>query len=457
MALMRRSRRGRAFGLTLTGDRPRLGSMNPLKCFSHSRWITALTLGLGAIASLQAAVVPVDSVPALRAAVQAAAPGDEIVLAPGVYAITGNITATAAGSEAAPITLRAAARRSAVLRFDSSGSAVEGLRIIAPWWRLEGLVIEGACSDDSACEHAIHLAGNADHFVLRDSELRDFNAQIKSNGEIISGTRVFPDDVLIEGNLLHDTRIRATDNPVTKIDVVGGRRWIVRGNEIADFGKGAGDQVSYGAFLKGNSRDGLFERNLVRCTHQVPGGVRIGLSLGGGGTGASYCEEGSCDTEHQNGTLRNNVILDCSDVGIYLNKAANTRLAHNLLHATSGIDVRYATSTAELWGNLLDGRIRNRDGGSHVSHGDWSQVPEADFVAWFQDPAQADFRLRPAGSVLRDQGEPLAFLADDFCGAPRDVLPDIGAFEFNPQVACDTRHPAMDQSVFADGFEPLDP
>jgi high frequency lysogenization protein len=45
----------------------------------------------------------------------------------------------------------------------------------------------------------------------------------------------------------------------------GGRRWQLRGNFIHDHAKGEGNGVSYAAFLKGNSRDGLIERNLVIC------------------------------------------------------------------------------------------------------------------------------------------------------------------------------------------------
>lgn len=34
-----------------------------------------------------------------------------------------------------------------------------------------------------------------------------------------------------------------------------------------------GDPISYAAFLKGNSRDGLFERNLVVCERASSGGA----------------------------------------------------------------------------------------------------------------------------------------------------------------------------------------
>lgn len=383
----------------------------------------ALSVALAFIgeAAARGDMVPVADAAALRAAIEGAASGDEIVLADGTYDVVGNLSCTAAGSAAAPIGVRAAVPGSARIRFD----AIEGFRVLAPHWRFEGLVIEGACALDDACEHAFHLAGDADSTVIRGNVIRDFNAQIKSNG---SGG-AFPDDVLVEGNELYDTDARDTANPVTKIDVVGGRRWVVRGNTIHDYQKGQGDGVSYAAFLKGNSRDGLFERNLVVCEGDTSGGTRIGLSLGGGGTGAAFCEEQDCTTEHQNGTLRNNVIIRCPDVGIYLNRAAGTSVEHNTLYDTSGIDVRFATSSAVLRNNLLSGRIRDRDGGTSTSDGDLARVSLASFAAWFLDPGRADFTLVD-GSFVVDQGV-ASSSQTDFCATPRaDGAPDVGAVEY---------------------------
>lgn len=380
-----------------------------------------------------AELVPVADANALRSAIQTAAPGDEIVLAAGTYAVTGNVTCSAAGTAQAPIVVRAATPGAALVRFD----ALEGFRVIAPHWRFEDLVVEGVCANDSDCEHAFHLIGDADFTVIRGNVLRDFNAQIKSN-VAAPGSSAFPDDVLVEGNVFYDTRARQTANPVTKIDVVGGRRWIVRGNEIRDYEKAQGDTISYAAFLKGNSRDGVFERNLVECERDTSGGVRLGLSLGGGGTSpGSICEEQSCAIEHQNGVLRNNVILACPDVGIYLNKAAGTLVAHNTLYDTAGIDFRFAATTGAARNNLLSGRIRNRDGATGTSAGDLAQVPLASFDAWFADPAGADFGLVDGASIV-DAGVAGAGVADDYCGTARDDgAPDVGAVEYGAG-SCDT-------------------
>ena len=55
-----------------------------------------------------AAIVHVATATELTTAIDNAMPGDEIVLADGTYALTANVTCDAAGTEAEPITVRAA-------------------------------------------------------------------------------------------------------------------------------------------------------------------------------------------------------------------------------------------------------------------------------------------------------------------------------------------------------------
>lgn len=414
---------------------------------------TMAALGLLAGVPAGAGLVPVGDVAGLRAALQNAAPGDDIVLAAGTYTVDTNLNCLASGTAAAPIRVRAATPRSVLLRFGTG--LVEGFKVSGAYWRFEGLDVEGTCATDANCEHAFHVFGNAEFLQLRDNVLRDFNAQIKSNGVSSGGVYVYPDDVVIENNLFYDTRARNTANPVTKIDVVGGRRWLLRGNTIRDYQKLGGDGVSYAAFLKGNSRDGVFERNLVRCSQQFSGGTRLGLSFGGGGTGPnSICEDGICIPEHQNGIMRNNVILSCNDVGIYLNSAANSRIQHNTLYATSGIDVRFAASTADVRNNLSSAGINLRNGGSSTNAGNLSNVSMANFAAWFQAPASADFRL-VNGASLVNLGVAAPLVADDFCANRRnDGLPDVGALEYDAQGGCETTQGGgLPLRIFADGLE----
>lgn len=406
---------------------------------------------LAAIAAFPAgaAVVPVSTASQLRTAIDAAAPGDVITLAPGTYTLNQTLSCDTAGTADAPIVVRAETLGSALLRFDM----LEGFRVTAPHWIFENLDVQGVCAVHANCEHAFHISGAADFTRVRGCRLRDFNAQIKGNGD--GNPFVFPDDVVIERSELANTTARATANPVTPIDVVGGRRWIVRANFIHDHQKAQGDTVSYAAFFKGNSRNGLFERNLVICERDHSGGVRLGLSLGGGGSGPdSICEDGSCNPEHQNGTLRNNIVVSCpADVGIYLNEAAGTRIFHNTLIETGGIDVRFVASVAEIRNNLVAGPIRNRDGGTSTQSDNLTSLTLGQYQGFFAAPLIPDLTLL-AGGTFVDLGSHQQ-IPTDYCGLPRraGAAPDRGAVEYRVAAPCDTSKAGGGADLFLDGFE----
>src|SRR5690606_19488089 len=182
-----------------------------------------------------------------------------------------------------------------------------------------------------------------------------------------------------------------------------------------------------------NSRDGIFERNLVVCEDATAGGVRLGLSFGGGGSGpGSICEDGTCTPEHQNGVMRNNVIARCpADVGIYLNESAATRIEHNTLITNTGIDVRFAASTATIRNNLISGQIRDRDGGTSTATANHTGLTLDIYEDWFVDPAALDLTLVD-GSAFVDQGVATGSDAPDFCGRlRRSGAPDLGAVEYS--------------------------
>ena len=299
----------------------------------------------------------VASADELRRTISTAQPGDLITLLPGVYRFDNGIAASRAGSDAAPITVRAEQPGTVRIEF----ATLEGFAVSAPWWRFENLAIRGVCADHDRCEHAFHVSGGAHHFAALNNTITDFNAHFKINGN----GRAFPDHGLIESNTLTNGAPRRTSHPVTPIDLVAASDWIVRGNLITDFIKDGADGVSYGAFAKGAGERTLFERNVVVCEQRLQGlpGQRVGLSFGGGATGKPYCRDGRCITEQDGGTMRANLVAACSDVGIYLNSAAASTIADNTLVDTAGVLVRFPASSATLDGNLVDGAIVSRDGG----------------------------------------------------------------------------------------------
>ena len=396
-------------------------------------------LGWPTLAS--AAPVNVTSAAGLISAVSKAMPGDVITLAPGTYKLTKVIKCMATGKPNARIVIRAAKLGTVTI----SSSATAAFKVFAPRWTFENLDIVGTCSSHSACEHAIHIVGKADFTLVRGCRLREYNAQIKGNGDKVwpGGKMRWPNDVVIEYCEMFNKSVRNTGNPVTPVDVVGGRRWRVRGNFIHDHAKSGNDKVSFAAFFKGNSQDGVFERNLVACEWLHKGTNRVGLSLGGGGTWpATVCENGTCAVEHTNGILRNNVIVNCpADVGIYINEGKNTRIYNNTLYNTSGIDVRFKASFADIRNNLLSGQIRKRDGAKTTQGSNMQWVSKSSWGAWFKNPSKADFSLKNGASLV-DKGTKLKEVADDFCKNDRDDGKyDIGAVEYDGDRVCVTTTP----------------
>jgi len=307
----------------------------------------------------QGELVVVSDVVSLKKALSSAKPGQQIMLEPGVYAFERTFEMRQAGTAAAPI--RLTGRRMHQVQLLLKG---EGLLLLAPHWQFENLSFIGNCDTHDSCQHALHISGRASDVLIRNNSFRDFNSAIKVNG--LNGN--YPDRGLLVNNTIYNTSPRQTKGPATPVDIVAANDWVVRANFIYDIQKSAGDEVSYAGFIKGNASGGVFERNLVMCEANLKGGryTALGLSFGGGGTGKPYSRDEQTDVESRGGVMRNNIIMHCpNDVGIYLNKAADTLLENNIVYNTVGVDVRYSASTAIFRNNVISGRINNREGGQH--------------------------------------------------------------------------------------------
>jgi hypothetical protein len=378
-------------------------------------------------------------------AIRKAKAGDVITLAAGIYHFKQRaITVKKSGSQLKPIVVRADKLGEVQIKLDT----LEGFHVKAPYWIFENLDIQGVCQSHSACEHAFHIVGYGKYTVLRNNVIQDFNAHIKGNELPFGNKREYPDDVLIEGNTFFNSTVRNTGNPVTPIDVGGANNWVVKRNLIADFSKGRGNRISYAAFFKGGSAGAVFEQNLVICEMTHFGGVRLGLSFGGGGAVAGSCrsDKGTCEVEHTNGIIRNNIIMHCPlDVGIYLNKAANSKIYNNILYNTRGIDNRFPKSTADIRNNILTGRILDRDGSKSVRMD--NLIRESGFGLGvftlgrpnnelFIEPDVGDFtpaRVEP----IAGKGSVLPEVKDDFCGNIRpEGSVSLGAIEIVKKNPC---------------------
>ncbi len=397
----------------------------------------------------------VTTVAELQAAISNAEAGDDIVLVDGTYRIVApKIACAASGTPQAPIRVRAKNALGAKIELDS----LEGFAVTGASWHFEGLDIRGVCASDAACEHAFHVTGGATGFVLRSSRVHDFNAQLKVNATKVGASWLMPHDGLVEYTELFDSHARDVSAPVTKLNIDTGDRWVVRGNFIHDFHRKDG-APTYGAFMKSGGKQGLYERNLVLCTKdELTSGTHIGLSFGGGGTGPAFCApsfdpQGTCDIEHDGGTMRNNVIARCSDVGIYLNRAKGSRILHNTLVGTLGIDFRFSTTTGEARGNVLSGVIRNREGATGTFDGNLADVTQATFDDLYVAPLVGDLRKKGDLSALLGKASAVAGVTDDYCARTRGMPFDLGALQHSLG-DCVTTTPPVGSVPPGDGTAP---
>ncbi len=428
---------------------------------AYTRPVRVITIGVVfAGTAARADVIDVATPAELTAAIAGANAGDEIVLADGTYALAANVSCSATGTAADPIVVRAANPLGARIDFD----ATEGFKVTGPHWHFEGLDVHGVCADDNDCEHAFHVSGAAEGFVLRGSRVVDFNAQLKVNASMIGGSFVTPNNGLVENCELFDTRGRNTGNPVTKLNIDTGDDWIVRGNFLHDGHKLGGDTVSYLAFMKSGGRRGVFERNLVVCSRDHAGGARIGLSFGGGGTAPQFCApafdaDTPCSVEHEGGTIRNNIIASCSDVGIYVNRGHDSHVLYNTIIETAGVDFRFDTTTGEAVGNVLAGTIKPRDGGTVTATGNRDGVDLATFQTWYADPAVGDLMTIGDVGELIAAGPARSDVTDDYCAQARPAgALTLGAIE-HAAGDCDTTMPPPDPDPDPDppAGDPEDP
>ena len=111
---------------------------------------------------------------------------------------------TRAGRADAPIIIGAAGLGEVHLKFN----LLEGFHILAPYWIIENLQIDGVCDIHSKCEHVFHVVGDGRNAVIRNNRVKNFNATLKVNGLARQGK--FPDNGLLEYNSFYNDTPRRT-------------------------------------------------------------------------------------------------------------------------------------------------------------------------------------------------------------------------------------------------------
>jgi uncharacterized protein (TIGR03382 family) len=139
--------------------------------------------------------------------------------------------------------------------------------------------------------------------------------------------------------------------------------------------------------------------------------------------------------------MRNNIIANCTDVGIYLNRGKDSHILYNTLVGTSGIDFRFDTTSGEAVGNVLTGSIRTRDNATMTASLNMESVATTMFAQWYRQPLTGDLHVIGDVSSLVAGGPARTDVLNDYCGVIRPTtMIAVGAIEHSVQ-GCETVPP----------------
>ncbi len=395
----------------------------------------ATALLLAAVTPASAAVKNVYNWPQLWSAFVSRAPGDEIILHPGVYNATNGLYM----SNCAGLTMRGSTGNAAdvILRGPGmntypGGGVYEAFQFVSPDMTLADLTIEGFY------HHAVHFQPQADRCTVDNVVTLNIGTQHMKGA-------VNNDDLIIRNCKLYQTesRLERPSHPVSPwnyiggIDLHGARRAQIHDNLVMDIigGQDGGDG---GIFLWNASQDCVIERNVVI-------GCSKGIELG------NPSDQGLWQV--QNSIVRNNFILSRpnEDIGLELCYTLNVEVYNNTIYRTGSPwsadwgrtvhiydNAAHPTTNLTIENNIIRGAVLDN------STGMWSSAALAamgnivdtagTFVLpeWFVDPDNLNLHLTELAIGAIDMATLLAAVPEDIDGGPRPVgaFPDMGADEY---------------------------
>ncbi len=328
-------------------------------------------------------MVNVNSVDGLMQAVDTAQTGDVILLANGTYNLNGKYL----WIDVPNLTLRSASGDREAVILDGNYQTTEIITITQSNVVIADLTIKEANT------HPIHIVtdgGDTLNTKLYNLHIIDPGEQaIKINPGTSGG---YPDNGEIACSLIELTDTGRThirnDCYTGGVDGHQARDWVVRDNIISGFWCESGLSEHAVHFWRG-SRDTVVERNIL-----LDNARGIGFGLATSGDSRTYednpCPETSGYVDHFGGTARNNFIavndgilfnsqygFDC---GISLWNNCQSDVLHNTVYTAnpvktfSAIEWRFPNTSIELYNNLVNDQLMERDGASAVSQGNLSNA-----------------------------------------------------------------------------------
>jgi hypothetical protein len=403
--------------------------------------------GLGAVFEIQPATVQEEE--EFERVANSLQPGDELVLAGGVYSQTGRRALTVQGTSEKPITIRAVDGQEPVLTRPAAGNRYNNIEFVdCCYLVVRGLHFQGGSSgvrfirghhvtfeDGEICQttnNALTMnSGNCDAFVIRHNHIHHTGLREKGTTE---------GEGMYIGS--HDGKYITTNS-------------LIEGNHIHHL-RGVGSGGNDGIEVKYGSYNNTIRNNVIHDTNihtRYPG-----IFVYGGGPGVNIVEgnkiwnAGEGIQVVSDAIIRNNVIFDCTITGITAAPhaavprvwnvtitnntivdhpvgvrirwagARNMVLANNAVYCPGAVAIDASGFDADrLLANYVSGRLMGVtiDGRRFLDGGSLAEA--------FAAPAEHDYRLKP-GSVLI--GHALGWVPEfDFNGTARRPPFDAGAYE----------------------------
>jgi len=408
--------------------------------------VTALLVWIGfAMPSIAAAEVlsagPSDDIEALINALQ---PGDELILSGGIYTLSEPFSFAIAGTENAPITIRAAdgevphlhrpnanqniididqAEYVAIRGIQFSGGSA-GIRISgARFLTIENCEVHDTgdvairANDSGVNYESLRILGNHIHHTNNTGE----GMYLGCNN---AGCEVT--DSLIQGNYVHHTNqpsVSQGDGIELKEGSSGN---VIRDNVIHD--------TNYPCILTyaSNGAANIIERNVMwNCgDHAIQSAadavIRNNIILGASADGIAM-------QPHQSGSpselmVVHNTVLNAGGDAVSLRGiSGSVVVANNALYAQDGwaFFVNGGTTDLVFAGNAGMGGVS--DGALAILPGDF----DVDFLGASYAGAPPMSVFPAPGGALVAAGSPVHVVSDDFNGTPRAGIADIGAYLFS--------------------------
>lgn len=421
----------------------------------------------------------------VQRAVDAAAPGDSVLVLPGTYSET--VVMTKGGTAEQPLTVRSAERHRA---------RVEGFVLKANHLVVAGFAIDGDSKQNKGLGIYAGMTGNAKHeaqtgCAILDNDLANLSGTAITCGRqaVVRGNRMrrvhrglfVNGGSLIEGNEIDTLTAPLVDKPAE------GNLPARKGPKKTSYAFFAGDDITF----RGNHWHGTYDGKDGAPSLDLfyTWGIDFFTTWDVGGVGPSnriLIEGNRCfytthaveplarQFKQSTGiTLRNNLFVNACYVGIFPQQWTGVVVEHNTLincgaypvwsqseRQSQGMVVRnnlIATWRPEnlhassFWRQDPESGVRFGGRGTADSEKAWAALATCGFNLFhgyrsrgygtdnveaepqFIDPDHGDFRLKP-GSPGIDAGTPIEGLATDLAGAPRvqGRAPDLGCFEHAP-------------------------